>query len=99
MFSCARTFWLCLMAVTLLSHPPMLAQTALPQRPHVERFSTPEVRAERSEADATAKLAANSNDTEALNARALARMRLGRYSEAYEDLHRATALKPSNADY
>ena len=42
-----------------------LGQTAVPPRSHVERFSTPEVRAERSEADATAKLAANANDTEA----------------------------------
>src|SRR5262249_56510805 len=70
-----------------------------PQRSHVERFSTPEVRAERSEADATLKLAANANDTEALNARALARMRLGRYGDAYEDLRRAAALKPDSTDY
>lgn len=87
------------MAIVLLSGLPALAQQAATTRSHVERFSTPEVRAERSEADATAKLAANANDTEALNARALARMRLGRYSEAYEDLHRAATLKPSNADY
>src|SRR5262245_25514059 len=87
------------LAIILLPGLPVLAQTAAPQRSHVERFSAPEARAERSEADANAKLAANASDTDALNARALARMRLGRYSEAYEDLQRAVALKPGNADY
>ncbi|MDX6497583.1 MAG: protein O-GlcNAc transferase [Blastocatellia bacterium] len=66
---------------------------------HVERFSTPEVRAERSEADAAAKLAVNPNDDLALNARALARMRLGRYEEAQADLRRVVSLKPANAEY
>src|SRR5256885_2612145 len=69
------------------------------ERSHVERFSTPEVRAERSEADASAKLATNPNDDLALNARSVARMRLGRYNEAYEDLRRAVSLKPTIADY
>jgi tetratricopeptide (TPR) repeat protein len=69
------------------------------ERSHVERFSTPEVRAEKGEADATARLAANPNDELALNSRSLARMRLGRYNEAYEDLRRAVNLKPANADY
>jgi tetratricopeptide (TPR) repeat protein len=79
----------------------VFAQTpaAAPVRSHVERFSTPEVRAERTEADATAKLSANPNDDEALNARAYARMSLGRYKEAAEDLRRAIALKPTNAEY
>jgi tetratricopeptide (TPR) repeat protein len=75
------------------------AQTAVPVRSHVERFSTPEVRAERTEQDATARLNANQNDTEALNSRALARMSLGRYKEAHEDLLRAVALKPASGDY
>ena len=56
-------------------------QPSVPQskeRSHVERFSTPEVRAEKAEADANAKLTANPNDDTALDARAVARMRLGR---------------------
>jgi tetratricopeptide (TPR) repeat protein len=57
------------------------------------------VRAERAERDADAKLLANSNDVEALNARAYARMSVGRYTEAYEDLRRAVALKPASAEY
>jgi tetratricopeptide (TPR) repeat protein len=69
------------------------------ERSHTERFSTPEVRAERAEADAGAKLATNANDDQQLNARALARMRLGRYNEAYEDLRRALSLKPANPEY
>ena len=69
------------------------------ERSHVERFSSPEVRAERAESDANAKLAANANDDQALNARALARMRLGRNKDAYEDLKRAISLKPDNSDY
>lgn len=68
-------------------------------RSHVERFSTPQVRAERTESEATAKLAASPDDAEALNARSLARMRLGRYREAYDDIRRAAALKPSDARY
>jgi tetratricopeptide (TPR) repeat protein len=80
---------------------PTFAQTGAPTPPrsHVERFSTPKVRAERTETDATAKLASNPNDVETLNARAYARMSLGRYKEAYEDLKRAVALRPDNAEY
>ena len=77
-------------------------QTSAPpakERSHVERFSTPEVRAEKSEADAAAQLATNPNDDSALNRRAIARMRLGRNSEAYDDLRRAVVLKPDNPDY
>ncbi|MCU1266920.1 MAG: hypothetical protein JWM21_3238 [Acidobacteria bacterium] len=72
---------------------------ATKERSHVERFSTPEVRAERSEGDATARLAANPKDDEALNMRSVARMRLGRYSEALDDLRAAISLKPTNAEY
>jgi len=68
-------------------------------RSHVERFSTPEVRAGRDEADANAKLTANPYNDQALNARALARMRLGRYNGAFDDLRRAVSLKPANAEY
>jgi len=58
---------------------------ATKERSHVDRFSSPEVRAERSESDATAKLSTNPNDDQALNSRSVARMRLGRYNEAFED--------------
>ena len=68
-------------------------------RSHVERFSTPEVRAGKDETDANTKLAANPNDDQALNARSLARMRLGHYNEAYDDVRRAVSLKPSNSEY
>lgn len=77
------------------------ASTTPPQRvrSHVERFSTLETRAERVETEANAKLAANPNDAEALNLRAAARMGLGKYAEAYEDLHRAVSLRPDNSNY
>jgi superkiller protein 3 len=77
---------------------PILAQQTK-ERSHVERFSTPEVRAERDETAANAKLAANANDDQALNARAIARMRLGHFKEAYEDLRRAVELKPADSNY
>ncbi|MDQ3585889.1 MAG: tetratricopeptide repeat protein [Pyrinomonadaceae bacterium] len=73
--------------------------TVVAPRTHVERFSTPEARAERAEAEATAKLSANANDAGALNARALSRIHLGRYAEAHQDLQRAVALQPASADY
>src|SRR6266702_2024116 len=69
------------------------------EKSHFERFSTPEVKAKRDEAEANATLTANANDDRALNARAIARMRLGRYEEAFEDLRRAVNLKPSVSDY
>ena len=75
------------------------SSTPATERSHVERFSSPEVRAGRDEADANSKLAANPNDNQALNARSLARMRLGRYNEAYDDLRRAVSLKPSSSEY
>jgi len=78
-------------------NPPAAATARV--RSHVERFSTPEARAERSEADATAKLKTHPDDTESLNQRALARMRVGRYQEAYDDLRRAVSLKADNAAY
>ena len=69
------------------------------ERSHVERFSTPEAKAGREESEASAKLAANPNDDQALNARAIARIRLGRYHEAFEDARRAVSLKPADSDY
>src|SRR5437667_563146 len=69
------------------------------ERSHVERFSTPEAKAGREESEASAKLAANPNDDQALNARAIARIRLGRYHEAFEDARRAVSLKPADSDH
>ncbi|MBI3651265.1 MAG: tetratricopeptide repeat protein [Acidobacteria bacterium] len=66
---------------------------------HIERFSTTKDRAERDEAETSAKLHSTPNDDAALSLRANARMRLGRYAEAYEDLRRAVQLKPLNAEY
>jgi superkiller protein 3 len=57
------------------------------------------MRAERSEAEASATLKGNPDDSAALNARALARMRLGRYAEAHDDLLRAMKLRPADAEY
>ena len=91
-----------LILIVLWCALPSHAQTppaAAPVRSHVERFATPEVRAEKAEADQTAKLTANPQDDEALNARALARMRLGRYQDAFADLRQAVALKPAKSDY
>jgi len=90
-----------LVAICLTSALNLFAQSAapVPQRSHVERFSSSEARAERAEVAASGKLKANANDVEALNARAYARMGVGRYQEAYEDLNRAVALQPNNAEY
>jgi tetratricopeptide (TPR) repeat protein len=91
---------LSLIAFCLCPPPLAIGQTSsAPTRSHVERFSTPSERAERSEADSTKKLAVNPNDAEALNSRSLARMRLGRYKEALEDLQRAVSLSSGNAGY
>ncbi len=68
-------------------------------RSHVERFSTPEARAEKIEQDTTAKLQTNPSDTQVINERALARLRLQKFTDAYQDLLRAVELNPSNADY
>jgi Flp pilus assembly protein TadD len=93
---------LLVLTAALLGPAPAPAQTGpgapAAGRSHVERFSTPEMLAERAEAEAERKLAADPNDVEALDARALARMRRGRYAEAHEDLKRAVALKPRSAE-
>ncbi|MCA1592032.1 MAG: tetratricopeptide repeat protein [Acidobacteria bacterium] len=94
---------LVLVAVGLFSVASTRAQSPSPSpapvRSHVERFSTIETRAERVEADAGAKLAANPNDAVALNSRGVARLFLGRYQEAQDDLRRAVALKSDNSAY
>jgi tetratricopeptide (TPR) repeat protein len=86
-------------AVSALAQVQSPAVATAQTRSHVERFSTIEMRAERAEADAGAKLATNPNDTEALNLHAAARVRLGHYNEAYEDLRRAVSLKPDSSEY
>jgi tetratricopeptide (TPR) repeat protein len=68
-------------------------------RSHVERFSTLDARAQRAATDANARLAADPNDPEALNLRALTHMRFGRYADAWQDLRRAVAVKPNNSVY
>src|SRR5215216_1320037 len=97
-----RFFALKILALCLCLPATAFGQSQSPAqaaRSHVERFSTPEMRAERAETEATRKITANPKDAEALNARALARMRLGRYAEAHEDLRRAVSLKPASAEY
>jgi len=81
--------------------PLVHAQTTPPNntRSHVERFSTSVARAERAEAEASQKLKAQPNEPEYLNARAYARMGLGHYAEAAEDLRQAIVLNPKKADY
>src|SRR5918912_1657627 len=86
-------------AAVVCGQGPATAPAQAPVRSHVERFSSPAMRAERAETEATEKLKANPNDPEAFNARALARMHLGHYKEAYEDLRRAVAIKPTDAEY
>lgn len=66
---------------------------------HVERFNTSEARALKIEQDTTEKLRKSPNDAEAINDRALARLRLQKFPEAYEDLKHAVQLSPSTADY
>ncbi|MDT7808897.1 MAG: protein O-GlcNAc transferase [Acidobacteriota bacterium] len=88
-----------LIATLTLCAVAVAAQTPAPVRSHVERFSTVEERAERVEAEAGSKIAADPRDAASLNSRGVARLFLGRYKEAAEDLARAVALRPESADY
>ena len=93
---------LCFVTVCLLCLATAFGQSKpseTAERSHVERFSTPEVKAERAEAEASAKLKTNPSDAEALNQRSVARMQLGHYSSALEDLKRAVSLNPGDANY
>ncbi|MEP6706368.1 MAG: tetratricopeptide repeat protein [Pyrinomonadaceae bacterium] len=94
----------CLIVIVLFGTPSVFAQSTgngigANPRSHAERFSTPQMRAEQAEVEATARLAANPKDAAALNARALARMRLNLYRESYEDLSQLVALQPTNSEY
>ena len=92
-----------LFSLVVLVFAPLASMSAQSAAPNgsVSRRTFPHSRGSgrKSEADANAKLTANPNDDVALNARSLARMRLGRYSEAQDDLRRAGSLKPDNSDY
>jgi tetratricopeptide (TPR) repeat protein len=90
---------ICPVVIGFLSAVPVFPQQPAAERSHAARFSSPEVQAERAEADASAKLASNPKDVDALASRALARMRLGNYAEAYEDLRLAVTLRPDDPDY
>ena len=68
-------------------------------RSHLERFSTSQARAERDEAELSEKLKVDPNNAQNLNARAYARMGLGNYLEALQDLSRAVAIDPKRAEY
>src|SRR5262249_25143475 len=94
----------CLIAILLAVSSTAHSQgpdtaTPTPVKSHVERFSTPEMRAERAEAEASAILKTNPDDAEALNKRSLARMRLDNYRDAEADLQRAVTLKPNLSEY
>jgi tetratricopeptide (TPR) repeat protein len=69
-----------------------------PERSHVERFATPRDRAQRAEADATARLKVNASDVDTLADRAGARLRLGKLNESLADFRRAADLAPYRAD-
>lgn len=90
---------LCLPSVAGQTVEQGAGQSTAPVRSHVERFSSPTDRAERAEADASARLSTSPNDADAFNARAQARVRLGHYAEAGEDLRRAISLKPTVSEY
>lgn len=94
-----------LVAICLVGTTPVWSQqtarstTPTAARSHVERFSTQKERAEEAEIIANSRLADNSNDSAALNLRAVARLRLGRFADSYQDLQRAAALDPANSEY
>ena len=78
-----------------------VGQTGSPtsSRSHLERFTTPQARAERDEAELSEKLKVDPNNAQNLNLRAYARMGLGNYVEAVQDLRRAVALDPKRAEF
>ncbi len=93
---------ICILVTVLVSAAVHYSQTptATPTAPsHVQRFSTPEARAEKIEQDTTAKLQTSPSDSQLINERALARLRLQKFTDAYQDLRRAVELNPGNADY
>ncbi len=65
---------------------------------HVERFANPETGFRLAEEEATARLRQNPLDSKALLERGTARLHLGQFAAALEDLRRAAALNPASAD-
>jgi tetratricopeptide (TPR) repeat protein len=65
---------------------------------HTERFSGSRERLEDVERDATAALARDPNDADALLARARARLQLGKIPEGLADFERASTVAPERAD-
>ena len=63
---------------------------------HVERFLSPEKRAERMEEEAAALLRANPEDAAALAKRGEMRLRLGHTQQGVDDLQRAVTLDPKS---
>lgn len=84
-----------LLVVTLNS----AAQKAPSARSHVERFSTPEARSIKLEAETTEALLSKGDDPVLLNTRGLARLRLKNFDGASEDLKKALGKDPANAGY
>ncbi|MBI1737878.1 MAG: tetratricopeptide repeat protein, partial [Acidobacteria bacterium] len=74
------------------------AQDQKKEASHTERFASPTAKAERAEAQASARLRENPNDAGALADRGEARLRLGKLDEAVEDFRQAAALDPGSAD-
>lgn len=65
---------------------------------HVERFATPEAKFAIVEEEATARLRQNPRDGHALLERGTARLHLGRFAAAVDDLKQAAALDPTSPD-
>ncbi|HEY3130638.1 MAG TPA: tetratricopeptide repeat protein [Acidobacteriota bacterium] len=82
----------------LLSFLALKAQTLKHEElSHVERFN-PRLRDARIERERTAALQANPNDPAALNDRGVARIHLGKFKEAIDDLQRGALLDARSAD-
>lgn len=68
------------------------------ERSHVERFASLRERAEREEAEATARLQATPGDVQALSERGAARLALGKLDGALADFRQASAKDPKQPD-
>ncbi len=91
-------FLVCLL--TFLLSFSVFAAAQVPNREqlsHVERFN-PRLRDERIERERTAVLRTSPDNAAALNDRGVARIHLGRFEEAIDDLQHGAKLNPSSAD-
>lgn len=91
-------FIVCSFSVAVLAQAPETAPTPV-RRTHVERFSSPESRALKTESETTEKLKQSPDSAELLNDRAVARMRLQKFAEAFADMQAAVKIAPGNAEY